>query len=856
NGKLAKTHAGNEEMFLADVTKLVKPGAANLLAVRIVKPAYRQVIDDMELGEIPHRNQADNISSGSDYNYGGLTDSVELLVVPCVNIRDVYVKPDWKTGEVKVYTTVYNDLGEKTKTSLDYTVAPAMTGGDIVNAKGEQVLNPGENVVETTLKVPDFKLWSLEEPNLYRITVTSDAAKTNLKDSWSTRFGFRDFRFEDGFFKLNGKRIFVKCNHSGGEAPVGIRVGLTEETFRKDLINFKAMGFNMQRFIAGIGKRYQSDLADELGLMIFQESFAAWCMSYQLSDNAKAWSEKMFTFWDNETKGMIKRDRNHPSVVIWCLLNETYYGDIHKHAHASLGDLSALDDTRVFILSSGNWHQKDWKDEHKGDNTYEAVYANPGDKTWRIDMNDIHPYQPVPHRLAEVTTLRTTAPFGYNVFISEYGVGSGMNLDRLVRKYDEIGWGEAVDAQAYRHWKDQFMSYWDAWNMDTMFASPSAFSEECIAAMAKQRQFGIDCLRSNPKMIGYSVTGGPDHGFTGEGLVTKFREFKPGTVDAISECFAKLRMCSFAEPMNLYSNMSTHIDGVLINEDVLKAGTYPVRVQLVNKADMTRVFDKTYNVKVTGTEKSFVIPVFDENLSLNGCKAGTYTLRMDMLSGGAPTCSETDIYVYEPLAKDALKGKKVTLWKSDADLEAFLKSLGCDVSVYKNGDQPKLVVVTDLSGDTDTCFGLAEKGGATLLMLKCVVGAEMPLPVGKYGDYNGGRLPALAQKDQWLYLRDDFAKPGHPVFDGLPTGFMDHFTYRQVIGHTFWHDMPAPDDFIAAGIDTSWPFENGVKGGITLGGYKYGNGMLYVNSLNLRECVGNGATGEIILVNLIKYLAK
>ena len=141
-------------------------------------------------------------------------------------------------------------------------------------------------------------------------------------------------------------------------------------------------------------------------------------------------------------------------------------------------------------------------------------------------------------------------------------------------------------------------------------------------------------------------------------------------------------------------------------------------------------------------------------------------------------------------------------------------------------------------------------------MLKCIVGAQMPLPVGGYGDYTDAKLPSLAKKDQWLYLRDDFAKPGHPVFAGLPTGFMDHFNYRQVINGTYWRDMPAPDDFISAGIDTAWPIGTGVTGGITLGGYKYGKGMLYVNSLNLRECVGNGATGEILLINLIKYLAK
>ena len=70
----------------------------------------------------------------------------------------------------------------------------------------------------------------------------------------------------------------------------------------------------MIRFIAGVAQRYQLDLCDEIGLLVYEESFAGWC----LGD-----SPQMAERFDDSTLGMVRRDRNHPSIVIWGLLNET-----------------------------------------------------------------------------------------------------------------------------------------------------------------------------------------------------------------------------------------------------------------------------------------------------------------------------------------------------------------------------------------------------------------------------------------------------------------------------------------------------------------------------------------------------
>ena len=76
-------------------------------------------------------------------------------------------------------------------------------------------VRPGDSRIEIRLKVIKPRLWQLNDPYLYRVTARVCADGMNSVDEQSTRCGFRDFRLADGYFHLNGKRIFLRSSVSG-----------------------------------------------------------------------------------------------------------------------------------------------------------------------------------------------------------------------------------------------------------------------------------------------------------------------------------------------------------------------------------------------------------------------------------------------------------------------------------------------------------------------------------------------------------------------------------------------------------------------------------------------------------------
>ena len=104
-----------------------------------------------------------------------------------------------------------------------------------------QRIEPGSNTAEVEIQVPEHKLWCPDGPVLYRITVSLQTLAS--VDEQSVRFGFRDFHFENGYFRLNGKRIFLKGSNFSTHYPVGYTVPLYEDMLRRDVVNMKSLGF-------------------------------------------------------------------------------------------------------------------------------------------------------------------------------------------------------------------------------------------------------------------------------------------------------------------------------------------------------------------------------------------------------------------------------------------------------------------------------------------------------------------------------------------------------------------------------------------------------------------------------------
>jgi hypothetical protein len=1023
NGSPAGSHEGGESLFTLDVTEVIKPGATNRLAVRVLNPTHTP-IDGIVLNQTAHRNKALPYTSGSAWNQGGIMDSVELLLVPAVRIEDVFVRPDWRTGDIQVQAALRNASPKTVRVQLDLATAPAAEGRTLAGARVERDLESGSTLLEARLQVPDHRLWELNSPFLYRLTARAAAAGSDSFDEASTRWGFRDFRFADGYFRLNGRRLFLRSSHTGNCCPIGLELPSDPDWLRRDLLNVKVMGFNCLRFISGVAKRYQLDLCDEIGLLVYEEAYASWC----LGD-----SPRMAGRYDESLLGMVQRDRNHPSVAMWGLLNETTDGPVFRHAVAFLPKLRALDETRLVMLNSGGWHESGaaalaglqvrrradgpdpnvthnplpnplaapwatwrpgmiafhpgpknefsvvrWKASEPGDARVAAhffgpenkpttdvhvlqngrpvfdgwlnlngqsnavswttnltvalgdtldfvvgpgngnyggdttgleasirgrdgkahspaegfasarpvgggwsygwlpaapkpdaasfqpypvnetdgskaigVLSNPSSTNWEDVLSDQHPYQRTPHTAEIVRKLRTMSGGRHPLFVSEYGVGSAVDLWRTTRHYERLGATRAMDAQFYRAKLDQFLVDWTAWKMAEVFGRPEDFFAACLRKMAPERLLGTSALRANPNVVGHSLTGTVDQGMTGEGLYTTWRELKPGTLDAMFDAWAPLRWCLFAEPVHLYRGGTVRCDVVLANEDQLAAGEYPARVQVFGPGNEL-VWEKRTGISIPPPGKKpelpFALPVMSEQVSVAG-PPGCYRLVASLERGAAPAGAEAVFHVADQAALPSFSGE-VVLWGEFPALAKWCAERGIRTRPFAAAQTRREVIITGLKPPEPAAASWAELArhaarGSVVLGLAPEVFA--------HGNHSGYWLPLPrkgARRDigNWLYHKDEWARP-HPVFDGLPTGLMDYVFYRELIPDSVWVLPEAPSLVLAGANNASQDYASG----LLLGACDFGAGRFVLNALNLKETLGSHPATDRLVLNLLRW---
>ena len=277
NNTYLGSHEGGETPFVFDVTSAIRP-ANNQLAVRVLNPKD-EPIDGFLLGETPHRNKFVKYTNGALSDYGGIIESVDLLLTPAVHITDVFVKPDWKTGRVPTSLTVVNTQSSPCQAHLQFSVSADSVPQIILNSNLDATLKPGENALTAEFEIRGHKLWDIVEPNLYRLRVSVQCSAVEGTHGVAANFGFRDFRVVNGYFHLNGRRLLVKSTHTGNHCPYRI-VSPPEgypDMLLKDLIYAKACGFNMVRFISGVTHPWELDMCDEIGLMVYEECAGAGC---------------------------------------------------------------------------------------------------------------------------------------------------------------------------------------------------------------------------------------------------------------------------------------------------------------------------------------------------------------------------------------------------------------------------------------------------------------------------------------------------------------------------------------------------------------------------------------------------
>ncbi|MBN1853158.1 MAG: hypothetical protein JW829_10560 [Pirellulales bacterium] len=844
NGVWIGEHEGGEAPFVLDITAAIKPNERNLLAIRVINPTH-EFIDGIVLNETPHRNKALPYGAGSAWNQGGIIDSVELLLVPAVWIEDLHADPDLSEKTVHLSIQIRNMSSAPVAAAMELAIAPAASGATCATQAVARQLAPGDSVIDATIPIENPRPWNLNDPFLYRATARVTASAPKVFAEHSVRFGFRDFRFKDGAFCLNGRRIYLRSSHTGNCCPIGLELPHDPDLLRRDLINAKTMGFNAIRFIAGVAKRYQLDLCDEIGLMVYEECYAAWCLADSVHMPAR---------FRDATLAMVRRDRNHPSVVIWGLLNETPEGNVLQQAVEILPDVRKLDRSRMVMLNSGRW------DLHSraaaGNAARTGSLSNPGSPVWEDILSDQHPYQRVPHTASIIHALRTMDGGGMPLFISEYGIGSAVDLVRAVRHYERLKAENVEDYQFYRTQLDRFMEDWAKWRMAEVFNRPEDFFTQSNARMASQRLLGLNAIRSNPAVVGYSLTGTVDQGMTGEGLWTTFRELKPGTFDAVFDGFAPLRLCLFVEPVNVYRGMPARFEAVLANEDALAPGEYPVHLFAVGPGSM-RIFDHTITVTIPEAkgdlEPPFAFPIFSEEIQVDG-PAGRYRFLASFERGAAAAGGDVEFYVDDDNTMPPV-GAEIVLFGDDPGLAEWLGEHGIRHRPFAmdpvNGREVILASGTP-PADADAAFTeLARRlaRGSAAVFLAPSVFAEKNRPTAFVPLANKGTVAGLPS---WLYHKDEWAKR-HPIFDELPAGgLMDYTFYREIIPDTAWIGLDPPSEAVAGGNNAA----QGYSSGLFVAAYNLGAGQFILNTLSIRENLGSNPVAERLLRNMLRYASR
>lgn len=865
NGVRVGDHEGGETPFELDITHAVKPGASNLLAVRVLKPGDQR-IHGYVLKEIPHRNERVDYVPGSGFDYGGIVEPVALVMTPMVWIDDVFAQPDWMTGDIRVQVRTRSAASAPIRGRLQLAAGPAATGRTLLVKEIGHDIGIEASLAEATLHLDHHRLWELADPYLYRLSVRLVADGVEGSDEVSIRCGFRDFRVEKGYFRLNGKRIFVRSSHTGNHCPVGQIVPPegAPDLLRLDLIYAKAAGFNTLRFISGMAHPYQLDLCDEIGLLTYEESLAAWLL---------ADSPMMKSRYERSVREMVRRDRNHPSVVIWGLLNETEDGAVFREAVAALPLVRSLDASRLVLLSSGRW------DKQPGIGSL----SNPGSSEWQFewgkeapgaaashmtkvggqaaDMGDVHFYPHVP-QTAEITNqLRALGADSKPVFLSEYGIGSMMDVIHEARMYEQVG--ARPDTEDYiiiKSMADRLAADWKRLGMEGVYAFPEYFLRDSQKRMARHRLLGFNAIRSNPRICGFNLTGLLDHGLTGEGVWRFWRDWKPGVMDAMRDGWAPVRWCLFADPTHAYLGETVKLEAVLSNEDVLRPGEYPVRFRAWGPARIA--WEKAATVLIPsvggGEDGPLAVPVLAEDVRLDG-PPGAYELTASLERGAAATEASWQFHLTDRASLPHLN-ERVTLWGISTELESWLKSHGVTGTSF-GGASPnrrERILVGAPPGahaDREAWKELARRmaRGSTVVFLSQEVfkrdkDAVAWLPLEKKG--------RCYRFYDWLYHKECVAKP-HPVFEGLQgRGILDWYYYGPVIPQYLFDGQQTPDEVISAAFAAGYSTPGGYASGVLLGSYRLGAGRFFINTFPLLDQVGRHPAADRMLLNLVKYAAK
>ncbi|NLK08162.1 MAG: glycoside hydrolase family 2 [Firmicutes bacterium] len=346
NGITAGTHTGGYVPFSFDITDFLQDGK-NVVTLRVV--------DCDSITQPRGKQTAAKEQWGCWYTpVTGIWQSVWLEPVNPLNFNNIFLKPDIDQESLHIEYTL-------SRWAPGLSVEVIVREGDTRIASHEvkvpdhisRWLAAPVDYGELSISVPSPKLWSPESPNLYDLELKLKA-KDKVVDQLTAYFGMRKVHIERGQVYLNNRPYYQRLILDQGYWVEGLYTVTSIEELKKDVELTKAMGFNGTRKHQKIEDPYFYYYCDKIGLLVWSEMPS--CYEYTVEG-----AEALRREWTEA----VMRDRNHPSIIAWVPINESWGVDkimskdmstARAHLMGLYYQTKSIDPTRL-VISNDGWEQ-------------------------------------------------------------------------------------------------------------------------------------------------------------------------------------------------------------------------------------------------------------------------------------------------------------------------------------------------------------------------------------------------------------------------------------------------------------------------------------------------------------------
>lgn len=828
NGELLGFNEGGFTPFEFAVPKeLINEN--NQIVVRVYDPA--------DNAEIPIGKQ------GSWYTrVSGIWQTVFLEERPRLFVSTVFTTPEFDRETLGIAIELQGELEAGQEKILEYTIYPHSFGENdwqsdktysgIISAKTD--FSTENLTIAEEILVEGIEHWSPAAPYLYEIELK---LKGDEEDVFSVVFGYRKVEQKDGKVFLNNEEVFIRGALDQAFYPETIYTAPSTEYIINEIKAAKKMGFNLLRKHIKVEIPHYLYWADRLGILIWAEppNYVKWTPLAR---------ERFLTGLEN----MIRRDYNHPSIIIWSVYNEEwglewdldFDKEKQEHVNDSFVKVKNWDKTRLVCDNSG------WSHVKTDINDYHRYFVLPDQlKEWKEDLDNFVISNP------DANFVPGSHSNNEPKIISEFGVWGLPDVNKLKEFYrgTEPWWFVNQGEQAHQDdYKKPFTLFQ---NFEKFGISKALGSYERLAVLSQKRMVRavksvIEEMRKRPAIAGYVVTEFTDIEWETNGWLDFMRQPKEGFEKMINfngpnGIFIELPKHNFWTGENIAADIYIQTEKPLVKELLIKWSVANEAGEQILSGELTADLSGL-NMYQEGAIK---FPVPDIAV------ADFYSLHVELWEQGEKLTENEEELTFSPLLN--IHQEAVHIDVSDDEFKKAVEMAGF-IGAQERAESS--VVLTDTLSEKYLRY--ASQGGKVIFL------ADRGDMIREKGDFTFRKLDtgeSWARASSMNYLDKEWFD-GLPLktemgweFENLLPDYVVPFTdYKKVnnnrVIHMFGNPALAESVDVISGYFQGWLGQNGG----TFLDQPYGKGRIITTTWKLNNQTFSSPIAQQILNHMIYKL--